>query len=232
MLEPRLYAEGVAWLLVTLVIYALSRRANRRYPNWWTSPLLVTWGSLLVLVPLFRSSYSTYLIGTSWLGALVGPATVTFALPIYDQRHLIRRHWPILLAGACTGSLLSVGMSWVLATALHFPDELRLSLLPRSVTTPFAMAISGTIGGSPGLTASFVAITGIFGSTVGPALTQLLRLRSAFASGAALGMAAHGTGVARAYQMGPAEGSIASATMVLAGLLNVLAATIISAVFL
>jgi putative effector of murein hydrolase len=57
--------------------------------------------------------------------------------------------------------------SWALATALGLNDLLRLSLLPRSISTPFAMTISGEIGGAPDLTAVFGIVTGIVGALVG-----------------------------------------------------------------
>lgn len=220
---------ALAWLLATLAIYAGSRALHRRFLAWWSSPLLLTWVSLLVLVPMAHSDYRTYLGGTAWLGALLGPATISFALPIYDQRALIRRYWPVLMAGVLAGSVLSVVVSAALAHLLHFSPVMELSLFPRSVTTPFAMIASQEIGGVPGITASFVAITGIFGATVGPVLIRLLRLRSGFARGAMLGMGAHGAGVGRAYQLSAQDGSVASTVMVLAGLLNVLVAVGIAA---
>jgi putative effector of murein hydrolase len=41
------------------------------------------------------------------------------------------------------GSIASVLSSWTLATLVGLDGSLRLSLLPRSITTPFAMEVSG-----------------------------------------------------------------------------------------
>ena len=70
-----------------------------------------------------------------------------------SQRALIRSHWRMLGLGMLAGSVTSMMSSWALATALGLNDLLRLSFLPRSISTPFAMTISGEIGGAPDSTA-------------------------------------------------------------------------------
>ena len=101
-------------------------------------------------------------------------------------------------------------------------------MLPRSMSTPFAMAVSRDLGGSPELTAVFVVITGVLGAALGEALLLRLPLRSGLARGALMGMGAHGVGTARAYQIGPEEGAIAGLVMVFTGVLNVLAAPLVA----
>lgn len=218
--------DAILWAAATLAIYAGARALNRRHPRWWSSPLLVTWTACGALILILHSSYADYLTGTRWLMLLLGPATIAFALPIHRHRQFIRRHAGILAIGVVLGSVLSAAVSWGFAACLHFPPELRASLLPRSVTTPLAMAASEKIGGLPGLTAAFTAITGLFGASVGELLLARLPFRSAFARGALFGMGAHGAGVAKARELGEEEGVAASLIMIFAGLLNVIAATI------
>ncbi|WP_159995868.1 LrgB family protein [Roseomonas sp. 18066] len=224
-----LATSAAVWSAVTLGLYFGFRRLHQRFRAWWSNPLLATWLGCMAIVLGSGSDYRHYLSGTGWLAMLLGPATVAFALPVYEQRHVIRRHWKVLLIGVVTGSLLSVGVSWGLAVLLHLSPELRASLLPRSITTPLAMSIAGKTGGIPGLTATFTAITGLFGAACGGLMGRLLRLQSGFARGALYGMGAHGAGVARAYQVGREEGSIASTVMVVAGVLNVAVASLLVA---
>jgi putative effector of murein hydrolase len=117
-----------------------------------------------------------------------------------------------------------------MARLFDLNDVLRLSLLPRSISTPFAMTISGDIGGIPDLTALFVVVTGVTGAAVGDILLKVLPVHTALARGALFGMGAHGAGVARASQIGAEEGSIAGLVMVLVGLVNVLAAPLLAIV--
>ena len=57
-----------------------------------------------------------------------------------------------------------------------------------------------------------------------PSDSSAAAIRSAMARGALFGVGAHGAGTAKAWDVGAEEGTIASLAMVLAGLLNVLAA--------
>jgi putative effector of murein hydrolase len=112
---------------------------------------------------------------------------------------------------------------------LGLGDVLRLSLLPRSISTPFALAVSEDIGGVPDLTAVFVVLTGVLGAALGDLVLFVLPIRSSLARGALLGASAHGAGAAKAHEIGREEGTIAGLVMVLVGLLNVLTAPLLAA---
>ncbi len=216
------------WSAATIALYLVAKRVNRRWPRWWTTPLALTPLLLMAVVVGCRESYGNYIAGTHWMVAMLGPATVAFAIPIYEQRALIRRHWPALLAGVLAGSAAAMVSAWVFASLLGLGGGLRLSLLPRSISTPFAMTVSSDIGGAPDLTAVFVVFTGVLGASLGEAMLRFLPLRSALARGALLGMGAHGAGVAKAREVGGEEGSVAGLVMVLVGLVNVFAAPLLA----
>lgn len=217
----------LVWSTLTIALYAASQSLYRRRPLWWLSPLAVTPVLLLVITVSLHVGYADYILGTHWLLTLLGPATVAFAVPIYEQRSLIRRHWPVLLAGVCVGSSVAIGSGWMLAHVLGLSDTLQTSLLPRSMTTPFAMAVSAEMGGVPELTAVFVAVTGVFGAVIGEMVLHCMPIRSALARGALFGMGAHGAGVAKAREIGEQEGAIAGLVMVMVGVCNVAASVLI-----
>jgi len=216
------------WPLATIAVYLLAKAAHRRYGAWWAAPLLLAPVLLLGLALAAGTDYRSYMRGSHFLLLMLGPATVAFALPIYERRALIARHWKVLTIGVLAGSGMAMASAWLLATWLHLSPSLRLSLMPRSITTPFAIAVSGDLGGVPDLTAVFVIMTGVFGAATGGLLLRWLPLRSSVARGALFGMGAHGAGVARALTIGDEEGSIAGLVMVLAGLLNVTAAPLLA----
>lgn len=218
------YVQTILWSLATIAFYLIARRLYKKWLCWWLTPVVVAPALLAATVLIFHESYRDYSRGAGWLVALLGPATVAFAAPVYEQRALIRRHWPLLLAGTAAGSLTAIASSWALAMLLDVDGALRLSLLPRSISTPFAMEVSSRIGGAPDLTAVFVIITGVVGAAIGDLALALLPLRSRLARGALFGLGAHGVGTARAYQIGQEEGTVAGLVMTLAGLTNVLAA--------
>lgn len=220
-------ATPMFWFALTVIAYVVSKWIYLRWRRaqagvWWLSPMLITPLSVMAVLAATHTGYDDYLHGAHWLILMLGPATVAFALPIHRERALIRRYWKLLLIGVFVGSTVAVLSAWLLAHALQLEPALQKSLLPRSVTTPFAMNISTRIGGIAELTAVLVVITGLFGAIVGERLLAWLPRDAAFARGTAYGMAAHGVGVARAYELGAREGAVAGLTMVLAGIVNVL----------
>ncbi|MDT6940152.1 LrgB family protein [Brucella pseudogrignonensis] len=222
------YVAMLFWSAATILLYLAAKRVYRRFPMWWLTPLAVTPLLLMGLLIGMNENYRSYFGATHWLVALLGPATVAFAIPIYQQRATIRRYWPVLLVGVVMGSTSAMLSAWGLAHLLGLNEAISLSLMPRSMSTPFAMTVSGDIGGTPDLTAIFVVITGVIGAALGELMLNWLPLRSTLARGALFGMGAHGAGVAKAHQIGTEEGSIAGLVMVLVGLVNVLAAPFIA----
>lgn len=225
-IEPAILS--LLWSVVTIGLYFMAKYAYKRSPNVFLSPLVLAPALLIALALSVRETYADYIHSTHWLVMLLGPATVAFAVPIYEHRLTIRRYWLALGLSVLVGSSTAIGSAWCLASLLSIDGELRLSLLPRSVSTPFAMTISADIGGVPDLTAVFVIVTGVFGTILGELILRFLPLRSAISRGALFGMGAHGAGVAKASQLGSKEGTFAGLIMVLVGMINVLAAPLLS----
>lgn len=222
------WLAAAAWSAATVVLYLISKHVHRRVRVWWTAPLPLAPVILLAAAALAHERYADYSRGTHWLVAMLAPTTVAFAVPIHRQRALILRQWRLVAVGVVAGSLASFVSSWFLAKWLGLGAPLRLSLLPRSMSTPFAMIVSADIGGAPDLTAIFVLITGVLGATIGEFLLERLPLRSRVARGALFGMGAHGVGTARAFQIDSELGSVAGFVMIFVGLLNVLAAPLLA----
>ncbi|EKD59793.1 MAG: LrgB family protein, partial [uncultured bacterium] len=96
---------------------------------------------------------------------------------------------------------------------------------------PVAIGISQAIGGSPTLTAVLVILTGITGAVVATPLLNLLRIKDWRARGFATGVAAHGIGTARAFQVHPTAGAFAGLGMGLNAVLTALIAPLILELF-
>jgi putative effector of murein hydrolase len=84
------------------------------------------------------------------------------------------------------------------------------------------MGISERVGGLPSLTAVLVILTGIIGAMSGTPLFNMLRIRDYRARGFAIGIAAHGIGTARAFQVNQIAGTFAGIGMGLNGLITAL----------
>jgi predicted murein hydrolase (TIGR00659 family) len=210
--------------MATVVVYLWAKRLHARQRRIWRAPIVVTPLALLAMMLLTGIPYSVYFADTHWLMWLLGPTTVAFAVPIYQQRDLIRRYPLSLTVGVIVGVVLGVTTSWALAKLFALPPTVAHSLLTRSVSTPFALTAAHAFGGSSELVILFVMVTGIFGMLVGEGILSWLRVHSSIARGASLGASAHAVGTAKARELGNEEGAVSSLTMMFAGIVMVLLA--------
>ncbi|POR49878.1 putative murein hydrolase (TIGR00659 family) [Paraburkholderia eburnea] len=218
----RLIAAGC--FILTVVLYFASKSLYARFRSPWLTPLVAVPAVLAALVLLLHIPYPVYFQDTRWLMWLLGPATVAFAVPIYEYRDLLKRHWISLTVGVTVGIIVAVGGSLVLAKLLHLSPDLQRSLMTRSISTPFALAVCDKIHAPRDLTALFVIATGVCGMLFGELVLGLVPLRTRLARGALFGAAAHGVGTAKARELGREEGVVASLTMMIAGVVMVLLA--------
>lgn len=209
------------WLTATLGAYVVANQIFLRLRlNPLANPVLIAVAILVVVLWLTDTPYETYFNGAQFVHFMLGPATVALALPLVAQaRRVLRMLLPMLaalLAGSLTASVSAVAISWALGAS----PQTVLSMAPKSVTAPIAMAISEAIGGIPTLTAVLVLMTGITGGIIVTPLMNLLRIRDFAARGFAAGLAAHGIGTARAFQVSDLAGTFAGLGLALNGLMT------------
>ncbi|MEN5018476.1 LrgB family protein [Erwinia sp. Eh17-17] len=218
------FVLSIGCLLATLMVYFLNKRLYRRWHRLLLMPLVMTPMVLVALLLVAHISWQDYIGESRWLLWLLGPATLAFAVPVYENMAIIRRHWLSLSAGVITATTVAVCSSVWLARLLALPETIQRSLAVRSITTPFALAAAKQLGGQPDLVALFVVITGVFGMAVGDLLFLRLAIRQGLAKGAGFGAASHGAGTARAYELGQQEGVVSSLVMMLSGVVTVVIA--------
>ena len=109
-------------------------------------------------------------------------------------------------------------------TFLGTSPEIAASILPKSVTTPIAMAVGGSIGGIPAISAVCVIFVGILGAVFGHTLLNAMRIRTKAARGLAMGTASHALGTARCAELDYQEGAFSSLALVLCGIITSLIA--------
>jgi len=186
-------------------------------------------GIVLVILVLWLTGvdYATYFAGAGIIHFLLGTATVALALPLYQHLGLIRRYLkPLLITLLCSGIIAAgsaVGLAWLAGG----DGALLRTLAPKSITTPFAIPVSESIGGYPALTATVVIATGILVAALGTPLLRLLKVDHPAAQGCAFGMIGHGVGTARAFQINPETGAFAALSMGLMGLYTALSLSLL-----
>lgn len=216
-----LSAGPLLWLTVTLAAYVIAYYAYERSGlNPLVNPVAVAVTLLVLLLYATDIDYGTYFDGAQFVHFLLGPATVALAVPLYANIRIVRRAVVPMLLALLVGSATAVGSAVGIAALLGGSPETLLSIAPRSVTTPIAMGISERVGGLPSLTAVLVILTGIIGAMTATPLFNLLRIRDYRARGFAIGIASHGIGTARAFQVNQIAGTFAGIGMGLNGLIT------------
>ena len=218
-----LAASPLLWLTLTLLAYLVAYALYRRSGfNPLVNPVAIAVCLLLAVLLGTRTSYQTYFDGAQFVHFLLGPATVALAVPLFEQREKLRRHGVAIVVSLLVGVLVAAGSAVLIAHALGASPRTLASLVPKSVTTPVAMGISEKIGGIPSLTAVAVVLTGIVGSALARYLLNAIRIPDHAVRGLALGVAAHGQGVARAFVVSEEMGAFAGLAMGLAALMSAL----------
>lgn len=184
------------------------------------NPVAISVAILVALLWFTDTPYETYFEGAQFVHFLLGPATVALAVPLFANLGRLRRDLvPLagaLLAGSMTAIVSAMGIAWLAGAS----RETVLSLAPKSVTTPIAMGIAEKLGGLPSLTAVLVVSTGIVGAVLARSVLALLRIEDDAVSGFALGVAAHGIGTARAFQVSQTMGAFSGLAMGLNGIIT------------
>ncbi len=184
------------------------------------NPVLMAMCLVGLLVRGTGTPYATYFDGAQFIHFLLGPATVALAIPLYQHRHMVMRSILPMTCALVAGSVTALMSAVLIARLLGAPASVVVSIAPKSVTAAVAMGISGRLGGDPALTAVLVILTGILGAIIVTPLMTLLRITDKRARGFAAGLAAHGIGTARAFQIDPLAGTFAGIAMGLNALLT------------
>jgi len=218
-----LSAQPLLWLAVTLAAYLAGYRLfMASYQRAWLNPVALAILLIAGLLAVTGTPYARYFEGAQFVHFLLGPATVALAVPLVRHWARIRRMWlPLavgLVAGSLTAALSAMAIAWGLGASLRTV----LSMAPKSVTTPIAMGIAERIGGLPSLTAVLVIVTGILGAVGARAIFDAMKLHDPAIRGFAMGIASHGIGTARAFQVSEQSGAFAALAMGLNGALTAL----------
>lgn len=216
-----LAASPLVWLTATVVAYALAEALSVRLKrNPLVNPVVVSGALLSLLLIATGTGYQDYFDGAQFVHFLLGPATVSLAIPLFRNRSMVRKTLLPMAAALVCGSLTAAASAVAIAWMLGAPPQILASLAPKSVTAPIAMELSKNLGGLPSLTAILVIFTGIIGAIVVTPLMNFLRIRDYAARGFAAGVASHGIGTARAFQVNELAGTFAGIAMGLNGALT------------
>ena len=213
------------WSLpLTLAAFFLARKLAIRLKISLLNPLLVAMAIIIPILLLLQLPYSRYFAGSQILNQLLQPAVVALALPLYEQMHQIRARWKSIIGVCFMGSMTAMVSGTAIALWMGATPQIAATIMPKSVTTPIAMAVSGTLGGIPAISAICVLIAGVLGAVFGHMLLNLLKITGKPSRGLAIGNASHALGTARCAELDYQEGAYSSLALVICGIITSLLA--------
>ncbi|AIR85666.1 MULTISPECIES: CidB/LrgB family autolysis modulator [Pantoea] len=215
-----------AWwsLPLTVVAYLLARKLAAKINISIINPLLVAMAIVIPILLLTHIPYTRYFAGSTFLNQLLQPAVVALALPLYEQMHQIRARWKTIISVCFIGSITAMVSGTAIALWMGATPEIAATIMPKSVTTPIAMAVSGSLHGIPAISAICVLIAGVLGAVFGHMLLNLFNVHSKSSRGLAIGNASHALGTARAAEIDYQEGAFSSLALVICGIITSLLA--------
>lgn len=208
-------------IFLTLCAFEAGRMMQQKWKSPLLNPLLI--GSVLacLTVRLLGIPVEVYQKNCAPLQFLLTPATICFAISLYEQVGALKKHLGAILLGVFCGTAASLLSIRIMAELFRLDEILRISLLPKSITTAIGMALSEEAGGIGALTAAVIIITGILGNIFGEPLCRLFRIHHPIAQGVALGTASHAIGTSKANELSQLTGAVSSMSLTVAGLITV-----------
>jgi predicted murein hydrolase (TIGR00659 family) len=223
MLWTPLAPSPLLWLAVTLAAYLIGRQVQRLCRGRaLASPVLIAIIIVGGIVLATGTRYATYFAGAQFIHFLLGPATVALAIPLARNLHHVRRNLHGIGLALLAGSVTSIMSGVAIVRLLGGSQGVALSMAPKAVTTPIAMAVSQQIGGMPALTASLAIVGGILAAIIGQPLLESMRIKDWRAHGLAAGVAGSGVAAAQVASRDPVGAAFAALGIGLNGLLTAL----------
>ncbi|MBE6472373.1 MAG: LrgB family protein [Coriobacteriaceae bacterium] len=206
--------------LASIAVFELCVLLYKKVKTPLLNPLLVTLIGLMLALSAFNIPLESYEESVSLFSFLLGPATVALAYSVYKQRQILKEHFVPIVAGCLVGSVVSMVSAYGLCKLLGLGNDMALSFVPKSVTTPIAIAASQELGGITSITVAAVIITGILGAIFSPTMAKVFRVKSSIAKGVAIGACSHAVGTTKAIEMGELEGAMSGVALAVSGILT------------
>lgn len=212
------------FVLMTFVAYLIGLEIKKKTN---INALLIAIILMVSYLLLFKVDVALYQSKTSYISYLLTPATISLAIPLYEQIGLLKANWKAIVIGVFTGVITSLVSITGMAILFKLNTTEIISLLPKSITTAIGMGLSEELGGLVSLTVGSIIMTGVLGAVIAPFVIKVFNIKNAIAKGVGIGSAAHAIGTSKAMEIGEIEGAMSSLSIVIAGLLTVILAPLV-----
>ena len=227
MAMSNIFNSPLFYIFLTFGLYAFFTYIYKKVKSPFCNPLLLTTICIILYLVITQFSVEQYTESLSMVGYFLSPLTVCLAIPVFNRIQIVKHYWLPIVVGTIVGASVSIGSVLLFGHLLGLDENIIMSLIPKSVTTPIALEVSEKLGGIKGITVSAVILTGILGALLGPLILKLLHIKRSPAVGMSLGGTSHAVGTSKAVEMSARAGGISSVAIVTSGI-----ATVIIALFL
>ena len=224
----QLLSFGILPVVLTLFAYQIGLQCQKKWKTPLFNPILV--GMLLVILFLSLTGMErrSYQDGTKYLSWLMTPATISLAIPMYEQFQILRKNLKAIAVGVAAGTISCLGMVLALSLIFGYDQSLTISLLPKGITTAIGMTLAELYGGTSSIATLAIVITGILGNMFGTYFCKWFGITQEIAQGVAFGTSSHVIGTAKANELSTLTGAVSSLSLVVSGLLTALAFPILT----
>lgn len=213
-------------VVISLIAYEIGMFLKKKTKKAFMNPLLISIVLVIAFLLIFDVNYDSYNQSAKYLSYLLTPATVSLAIPLYQQIELLKKNLGAILLGILSGVLTSLLSILAMSVLFRLSHEEYVTLLPKSITTAIGMGVSEELGGYVTISVAVIIVTGILGNMIGEFVCRCFRIKNSISKGLALGTSSHAIGTARAMEMGQVEGAMSSLAIVVSGLMTVVLASV------
>ena len=204
---------------LTVIAYCFSEYVVKKLHLSSLPPIVLACPIIMAVIMINPSlEYEHYEEGAAFINFLLGPATIALALPLIRNRKIIKEKAPLILGGICVATVTAICSVYVCGKMFGASEQVLLSLLPKSITTPIAVQVSNTIGGIPALTAAAVIFTGMIGAAFNHKVLHLAGVKSDLAIGLSIGASSHGIGTSACANVSAVQLAIGGVAIALTGI--------------
>ena len=189
--------------LLTISAFLLGQRISKKLRSNLLNPFLIALILIILVIEIGKVPYQSYYQGNFPLNNLLGVSVVLF------------------------GTLISMLTGVALAIAFGASKGIVAAILPKSVSTPIAIAIVEELGGKSAISAVGVLLAGLLGSVLGFSILHWLGVRNVRAIGLTMGSVSHALGTGRCMEYSVKTGSYSSIALVGCGVLSSILAPIV-----
>ena len=214
-------------IVLTIVFFNIGIYIQKKTKKPIFNPLLIAIVGIILFLSITKIPYDKYKLGADSINFLLGPVTISLAIPLYRQFDLLKKYFLEIIVGIFCGVIVSLASVLIIGVLTHANIEILNSLIPKSITTPMGLALTKTLNGIDSITVVSIIITGILGAIISPLVFKVGKINNPIAKGIALGTSSHALGTTKAIEMGEVEGAMSSLSIGIAGTITVIIVPII-----